>query len=168
MSIDKVLSIQVESNKNSTSVGGDIFANLVQKIKNESSDKITNNLLLLHDNNNTSNNKTNLSVCSESPTNVDLSNINNNNVNNKSHNESKETLVQNDLRFDKRKNQIKKEKPAKIHITFIDKIPPFLPLATIIDIKSYKKTSLYNSFCENDFNKNSNQKTSKNKCCIII
>jgi hypothetical protein len=164
MSIDKVLSIQVESNKNSTSVGGDVFANLVQKIKNESSDGITNNLLLLQDNH--TNNKANLSGCSEPLTNVDLSN--NNNVINKSHNESKETLVQNDLHIDKRKNQIKKEKPSKLHITFIDKIPPFLPLATIIDIKSYKKTSLYNSFCENDLNNNSSQKSSKNKCCLLI
>ena len=69
---------------------------------------------------------------------------------------------------DKRKNQIKKEKPSKLHITFIDKIPPFLPLATIIDIKSYKKTSLYNSFSDNDFDKSSNQKSSKNKCCLLI
>jgi hypothetical protein len=164
MSIDKVLSIQVESNKNSTSVGGDVFANLVQKIKNESSDGITNNLLLLQDNH--TNNKANLSGCSEPLTNVDLSN--NNNVINKSHNESKETLVQNDVHIDKRKNQIKKEKPSKLHITFIDKIPPFLPLATIIDIQSYKKTSLYNSFSDNEFDKSSNQKPSKNKCCLLI
>lgn len=173
MSINKVLSIQVESKKNSTSVGGDTFANLVQKIRHESSDEITSNVLILHDNsnNNTNNNKTNLSVCSESPTNLNLSNINdnNNNVNNKSNDESKETLFQKELRFDKNKKQIKKEKPTKYHITFIDKIPPFLPLATIINIKSYKKSSLYNySFSENDNNNNSNQKSSKNKCCLII
>ena len=39
-------------------MGGDVFANLVQKIKNESSDGITNNLLLLQDNH--TNNKANI------------------------------------------------------------------------------------------------------------
>lgn len=163
MSLTKVSSIHVESKKNSTSISGDTFAHPVPTINHNNSNKIKSNHLLLQNNINMQHNKGNLSICSESPTNLDISNNgdNNNNIN-----QSKETLIQNEQRFDRNKNQIKKEKPSHHHITFIDLIPPFPQLATIIDIKSYKNNSNINSFY--DDNKNSNRISSKNKCCLLI
>ena len=176
MSLHNIISIKIENKTNSTSLDGYNYYNSIQKFTQESN-RNKGNILTLQNNINTNTNTNNHSIISESPTNLDLSNHNSNiKDNNKSDikscndNDSGDTFVQK-VRYDRYNIQIKKDKPTFHHISFIDKLSPYPSLVTVIDIKSYKESNYYNTFCDSDKaeynNENKHKSNSKYKCCII-
>ena len=177
MSLHNIIPIKADSKTNSTLTDGYNYYNCLKKFNQESQRNKGNILTLQNNNNNTNTNTNNQSILSESPTNLDLSNHNSNVNANKSDlkscndNESGGDTFVHKTRYDRYNIQIKKDKPPLHHISFVDKLSPFPSLATVVDIKSYKESNFYNTFCEGDKaehnSDNKHKSNHKYKCCII-